>query len=112
MANIAELQQLADKLASLETTIKNLDIKTDNGVSKDKGKKSRNMTDAGALHKAKLIYYQENKNSNEVKDALKGNVSFQNWRVAKEVTDKMFDNLPQSKKDEYVKKAHSKQDEL
>ncbi len=103
-----QLQQLNDKLASLENAIKGLNFGP-NETAKDK--KPRNMTDAGALHKAKLIYYQETKNSDEVKKLVKAknpdmdSISFSNWRVAKAVTDELFNKLPQSKKDEYVKKA-------
>lgn len=106
----SQLQELTDKLSNLENAIKGLNVKSsgDNGCSKEK--KPRNMTDAGALHKAKLIYYQEMKNTNEVKVILKAkdleSVSFKNWRVAKEATDQMFEKLSQAKKDVYIKKAH------
>lgn len=110
--NLSQLQELTDKLSNLENAIKGLSIKP-NG-DKEKEKKPRNMTDAGALHKAKLIYYQEMKSSNEVKVLLKAkdldNISFKNWRVAKEVTDQLFDKLSQAKKDTYIKKAQDTKD--
>lgn len=108
-SNLNQLQELTDKLSNLENAIKGLSIKP----SGNKEKKPRNMTDAGALHKAKLIYYQEMKNSNEVKALLKAqgldDISFKNWRVAKEVTDKMFDKLSLSTKENYTKKAEDSQ---
>lgn len=103
MSNQAQLKELNDKLSVLENALKGLTVNT------TKDKKPRNMTDAGALHKAKLIYYQEMKNSAEVKAQLKtkdmDSISFKNWRTAKDITDEMFDKLSQAKKDEYVKKA-------
>jgi hypothetical protein len=112
--NLSQLQELTDKLSNLENAIKGLSIKPNGDKDKEKEKKPRNMTDAGALHKAKLIYYQEMKNSNEVKVLLKAkdldNISFTNWRVAKEVTDQLFDKLSQAKKDTYIKKAQDTKD--
>lgn len=111
-SNLNQLQELTDKLSNLENVIKglnSLNIKP----SGNKEKKPRNMTDVGAVHKAKLIYYQEMKNSNEVKVLLKAqgldDISFKNWRVAKEVTDKMFDKLSLSMKENYTKKAQDSQ---
>lgn len=112
--NLSQLQELTDKLSNLENAIKGLSIKPNGDKEKEKEKKPRNMTDAGALHKAKLIYYQEMKSSNEVKVLLKAkdldNISFKNWRVAKEVTDQLFDKLSQAKKDTYIKKAQDTKD--
>jgi len=108
MSNQTQLKELNDKLSILENALKGLTVNT----TQDKGgkdKKPRNMTDAGALHKAKLIYYQEMKNSTDVKTQLKAkdmdSISFKNWRTAKDITDEMFDKLSQAKKDEYIKKA-------
>ena len=79
--------------------------------TKTEDKKPRNMTEKGKLHKAKLLYYQENKNSAEVNKMYKENfgeelsVSFRNWTVVKSLTDILFDELNDTQKQVYIKKA-------
>lgn len=108
MAN-SQLKEINSKLASIETAIKGLSL----GRNVQHDKKSRNCTDTGLLHKAKLLYYQDVKNTEEVlklvkqKDNNIDKVNFKNWRSIKEITDGMFDNLSSSKKQDYMNKAKS-----
>ena len=106
MANI-NMKELNAKLSSIETALKGLSV----NCNCNKEKKPRNYTDTGLLHKAKLLYYQNVKNSQEVmkmvqkkhSDVVK--VDFKNWRLVKEITDEMFEKLSSTKKQEYLDKA-------
>jgi hypothetical protein len=106
MSNInKEMKEMNAKLESIETALRGLSM---NNI---KEKKPRNCTDTGALHKAKLLYYQSVKNSDEVMNAVKDKnknvekVDFKNWRIVKETTDTMFEKLSSGKKQEYLIKA-------
>jgi hypothetical protein len=74
-------------------------------------KKARNCTDTGVLHKAKLLFYQDMKNDDDVMKIVKQKnkeltkVDFKNWRIVKEVTDTLFDKLSATKKENYMNKA-------
>jgi hypothetical protein len=113
MSNInKEMKEMNAKLDSIETALKGLSM---NNI---KEKKPRNCTDAGALHKAKLMYYQNVKNSDDVMKIVKEKnknvekVDFKNWRIIKETTDGMFEKLSSAKKQEYLIKAReAKNDE-
>lgn len=99
-----EMKELNAKLASIETALKGLTV---NNI---KEKKPRNCTQTGALHKAKLLYYQDVKNTGEVMKTVKQKhniekVDFKNWRMIKEITDGMFEKLSSTKKQEYINKA-------
>lgn len=102
----SQLKDINSKLNSIETAIKRLSI---NAQTNDK--KPRNCTDTGLLHKAKLLYYQNVKGSDEVMKLVKqrhnniDKVDFKNWRSVKEITDGLFDKLSSSKKQEYMDKA-------
>jgi hypothetical protein len=107
-----EMKEINAKLTSIETALKGLSM---NNI---KDKKPRNCTDTGALHKAKLLYYQKVKNSDEVMEIVKQKnknvekVDFKNWRIIKETTDGMFEKLSSAKKPEYLSKAReAKNDE-
>lgn len=106
MANI-NMKELNVKLSNIETALKGLTVNCNN----NKEKKPRNCTDTGLLHKAKLLYYQTVKNSEEVikivqkKHSNVAKVDFKNWRLVKEITDEMFENLPSAKKQDYLNKA-------
>lgn len=110
MSNI-NMKELNAKLASIETALKGLSV---NNV---KEKKPRNCTDTGALHKAKLLYYQDVKNSDEVMKTVKKKhadvekINFKNWRMIKEITDEMFEKLSSAKKQEYISKARDVKDD-
>lgn len=99
-----DMKELNAKLASIETALKGLTM------NNSKDKKPRNCTDTGALHKAKLLYYQEVKNNDEVMKLVKQKnnniekVDFKNWRIIKEITDDMFEKLSSAKKQEYINK--------
>ena len=116
MSNI-NMKELNAKLESIENALKGLSM-NNNNLNSNKEKKTRNCTDTGALHKAKLIYYQAVKNSDEVMKIVKEKhnnvlkIDFKNWRVIKEITDGMFDKLSSAKKQEYLNKAReAKNDE-
>jgi hypothetical protein len=63
------------------------------------------------VHKAKLLYYQNVKNNEEVMKRVQKKynnvekVDFKNWRCVKEITDEMFEQLSSAKKQEYLDKA-------
>lgn len=105
MASI-NMKELNAKLSNIETALKGLSVNCNN-----KEKKPRNCTDTGLLHKAKLLYYQTVKNSEEViklvqkKHSNVAKVDFKNWRCVKEITDEMFEKLSSAKKQEYLDKA-------
>ena len=69
------------------------------------------------MHKAKLIFYQEKKGSENVKQLVKERysddvtVSFKNWRKIKVITDEMFENLSDKQKDQYIEKAKLAKDD-
>ncbi len=102
-----DMKELNAKLASIETALKGLTM------NNNKEKKPRNCTDTGALHKAKLLYYQDVKNNDEVMKLVKQKnnniekVDFKNWRIIKEITDDMFEKLSSAKKQEYISKARN-----
>jgi len=102
-----DMKELNAKLSSIETALKGLSM---NNI---KEKKPRNCTDTGALHKAKLLYYQEVKNNDEVMKLVKQKnsnvekVDFKNWRIIKQITDDMFEKLSSAKKQEYISKARN-----
>lgn len=106
MAKI-NMKELDTKLSNIETALKGLTMNCTN----NKEKKPRNCTDTGVLHKAKLLYYQTVKNSEEVmklvhkKHSNVDKVDFKNWRCVKETTDEMFEKLSSAKKQEYLDKA-------
>lgn len=106
MATI-NMKELNAKLSNIETALKGLSMNCNN----DKDKKPRNCTETGLLHKAKLLYYQSVKNSDEVMKLVQkkhntvDKVDFKNWRCVKEITDEMFEKLSSSKKQEYLDKA-------
>lgn len=103
MTKVADLVERVDALEALVSKL-NIDIsKTE--------KKPRNITEKGELHKAKLLFYQEKKDTKEVKAAYKKEhgeelkVSFKNWTQVKKITDIMFDKLSSDGKDTYIEKA-------
>jgi hypothetical protein len=99
---------------ALEALVSKLSVtankKQDNKKADDK---PRNVTEKGILHKAKLLYYQENKASQDVKMMFKENygeeltVTFKNWTVVKKITDILFDELSSSQQQSYIKKAEA-----
>jgi hypothetical protein len=107
---MSRADKLSERIDAIEAMLNELNEMTVN--DKKVTKKSRNITDKGILQKAKLMFYQDNKNIDNVKTMLKKkyssenvSVSFKDWRKVKVCTDELFDGLSQSKKDEYVKKA-------
>jgi menaquinone-dependent protoporphyrinogen IX oxidase len=106
MANI-NMKELNAKLSSIETALKGLNVNCIN----NNDKKPRNCTDTGLLHKAKLLHYQDVKNSEEVMKIVQSKhdtvnkVDFKNWRSVKEVTDEMFGKLSSANKQAYLDKA-------
>jgi hypothetical protein len=98
--------QLAAKVDALEKMIANINI----------GEKSkpRNTTEKGVAHKAKILFYQDNKNNDSTKAKSKElfgaelGVSFQNYPKLKKCTDNMFDKLSANEKDKYIASAKSK----
>ena len=98
------MKELNAKLSNIETALKGLSVNCQE-------KKPRNCTDTGMLHKAKLLYYQTVKNSEEVMKLVQkkhnnvAKVDFKNWRCVKEITDEMFEKLSSAKKQEYLNKA-------
>lgn len=100
--------QIAAKVDALEKMVNNLSIK-----SKDEAqpKASRNMTDKGATHKAKILFYQDNKNNTIIKEKTKDTYgeelapTFQNYPKVKKCTDSMFAALPTDEKEKYLIKA-------
>lgn len=105
MASI-NMKELNTKLTNIENALKSLSV---NNTCKEK--KPRSCTDVGLMHKAKLLYYQTVKNSDEVMKLVHkkhdnvAKVDFKNWRCVKEITDEMFDKLSSAKKQEYLDKA-------
>jgi hypothetical protein len=101
----SSVSNMADKLSLLEKMVSKLEVST--------AKKPRNVTEKGILKKAKQIYYQEMKEDDEVQNKLKARhgrtikPSFKDWRMIAEVTDEMFEKLPESQKNEYLKRARS-----
>lgn len=101
------MKELNAKISNIETALKGLSVNCNN----NKEKKPRNCTDTGLLHKAKLLYYQTVKNSEEVMKLVQNKHSnivkadFKNWRCVKEITDEMFEKLSSAKKQEYLDKA-------
>jgi hypothetical protein len=100
--------QIAAKVDALEKMVNNLSIK-----SKDEAqpKAPRNMTDKGATHKAKILFYQDNKNNTTIKEKTKDTYgeelapTFQNYPKVKKCSDIMFAALPTNEKEKYLIKA-------
>jgi hypothetical protein len=118
MSKSAKSVELANKVEALEKLINELIVSTKSSKSsKDdkketKEKKPRNVTDKGFAHKAKLIFYQEMKETEEVKQAVckklsneDTEITFKNWRQTKAITDEMYEKLSKSDMDKYIEKA-------
>lgn len=113
---MSKATELAARVDALETLVSKLNV-TNNNSKKTKAenndKKHRNVTEKGIVHKAKLLFYQSNKDSSEVKKLFKENngneltVNFKNWHDVKKITDIMFDELSESEKQKYYKKAEA-----
>jgi hypothetical protein len=113
MSKSTKTAELSNKIEALEQMVAELMINNKNATKVAKEKKPRNMTEKGHVHKAKLIFYQDNKGSDKVKQLVKERhsddvtVSFKNWRKIKVITDEMFENLSDKQKDQYIEKAKS-----
>lgn len=113
MSKATALNARVDALEALITKLSVTNNENKKGkVATDKeDKKPRNVTEKGVIHKAKLLFYQANKDSSEVKKMFKENngqeltVSFKNWHDVKKITDILFDELSESDKQKYIKKA-------
>ena len=118
---MSKATELAARLDNLETLVSKLSIvankKGTSAKDQVENKKPRNITEKGIMHKAKLIFYQDNKGSEEVKKMFKENngteleVNFKNWHDVKKITDIMFDKLSESDKQKYIKKAEEAKEE-
>jgi hypothetical protein len=116
---MSKATELAARVDALETMISKLSVvaNKNKGANTTQGedKKPRNITEKGFTHKAKLIFYQENKDSAEVKKMFKENngteltVNFKNWHDVKKITDILFDELSESDKQKYIKKAQAQE---
>ena len=114
---MSKAAELAARVDALETMINKLSVTANKKVGNSKAeaeeKKPRNVTEKGLLHKAKMMFYQDNKGSTEVKKMFKENngteltVNFKNWHDVKKITDILFDELSQQEKQKYVKKAET-----
>ena len=117
MSKSTKTAELSNKIEALEQMVAELMINNKNATKVAKEKKPRNMTEKGHMHKAKLIFYQDNKGSDKVKQLVKERhsddvtVSFKNWRKIKVITDEMFENLSDKQKDQYIEKAKSSTEE-
>jgi hypothetical protein len=102
--------ELAARVDALEDLINKLSV-SKNKKSDADSKKPRNVTEKGVLHKAKLLFYQANKDNADVKKMFKANygeeltVSFKNWTVVKKITDVLFDELSDKQQQVYISKA-------
>ncbi len=102
-ARVDALEELVSKLSVSTKKTPNKKVNDDN--------KPRNVTEKGILHKAKLMFYQDNKDSAEVKEMFKENygeelkVSFNNWTAVKKITDILFDELSEKEKQSYISKV-------
>lgn len=100
--------QIAAKVDALEKALNELTM-TSKGTQEHKP--PRNMTDKGAAHKAKILFYQENKDNVTTKEKAKEfygkelAVTFENYPKLKKCTDDMYSALPTEEKDKYVIKA-------
>ncbi len=87
--------QIAAKVDALEKMVNNLSI-----TSKEESKAHRNVTEKGVTHKAKILFYQDNKNNTTIKQKTKDTYgeelapTFQNYPKVKKCTDNMFVALP------------------
>jgi hypothetical protein len=116
---MSKAAELASRVDALEAMISKLSVvankKGSNNNSKDEDKKPRHITEKGLTHKAKLLFYQESKNSAEVKKMFKENngteltVNFKNWHDVKKITDILFDELSESDKQKYIKNAQTQE---
>jgi ethanolamine utilization protein EutQ (cupin superfamily) len=114
---MSKAAELAARVDALETMISKLSVvankKGSNNNAEDK--KARNITEKGVAHKAKLLFYQDNKDSVEVKKMFKENngteltVNFKNWHDVKKITDILFDELSESDKQKYIKKVQAQE---
>jgi hypothetical protein len=112
---MSKAAELAARVDALETMISKLSVvankKGTNTKAQVEDKKPRNTTEKGIMHKAKLLFYQDNKNSEDVKQMFKENngtdltVDFKNWHDVKKITDILFDELSESDKQKFIKKA-------
>jgi hypothetical protein len=98
--------QIAAKVDALEKMVSNMNIS-----SQDETKHPRNMTEKGAAHKARILFYQENKDNVTTKEKAKEFYgeelapTFKNYPKLKKCTDNMYAALPTEEKDKYVIKA-------
>jgi hypothetical protein len=120
MTKAAELAARVDALEALVTklSVTNNDNKKGKGAADKDDKKPRCTTEKGVIHKAKLLFYQANKDSSEVKKMFKENngqeltVNFKNWHDVKKITDILFDELSESDKQKHIKKAEATTDKV
>lgn len=104
-ATMPTVIQLAAKVDALEQMVNNLSI-----ASNDE-RKPRNITEKGVTHKAKILFYQENKQTTATQQKAKqvyGNelqVTFDNYHKLKKCTDTMYAALPAEEQERYVLKA-------
>jgi hypothetical protein len=113
---MSKAAELAARVDALETMISKLSVvanKKGTNTKAQEDKKPRNTTEKGIMHKAKLLFYQDNKNSEDVKQMFKENngteltVDFKNWHDVKKITDILFDELTESDKQRFIKKAQA-----
>lgn len=102
---MSSVNEIAAKVSALEKMVSKLSVKS-------KGDKPpRNVTEKGIAHKAKILFYQDNKDNSAIKQKTKEvyghelTVSFQNYPKLKKCTDSMYASLPTEEKDKYVIKA-------
>jgi hypothetical protein len=118
MTKATELAARIDALEALVTklSVTNNDNKKTKAAAEKDDKKPRNVTEKGIIHKAKMLFYQANKDSSEVKKMFKENngqeltVNFKNWHDVKKITDILFDELSEADKQKYIKKAETTAD--
>ena len=106
---MTKVADLATRVEALEVLVSKLSVDAKN--EKKPTNATRKMTEKGELHKAKLLFYQEKKESKEVNAIFKNEhgddlkISFKNWTVVKKITDAMFEKLTQRDKDSYIEKT-------
>lgn len=124
---IDPIEALEDRMTAVASRLEQMLVKKDKTKAKPKGA-HMNMTDAGALHSAKFLYYNEHKQDNDivklVRDTLIGKnllvtktkvvkgVSVEKemipWQYIKSVTDERFEKLSNQRQKKYLDDARTK----
>lgn len=121
------VEDLENRMTAVASRLEQMLTKKDKTKNKPKGA-HMNMTDAGALHAAKFLYYNEHKQDNDIVKLVRDTLVSKNllvtktkvikgvsvekemipWQYIKSVTDENFEKLSTQRQKKYLDDARAK----